>query len=198
MDRSLSDANENEAETRRKAQVKAAAKSKRRSRPSTTVHELFRLLDTNGDGVLTLDEVVGAHERLGLSEVEATTLFEGLDVDGSGTLTRAEMSFMGSLTQKIKSASRHSFRPRHTRRGKINTCRSELQLKVFESSLILRCFSSVNCVGKDLQFVELSCSLRRKWRRRQQSCPQPRRAWAPEAGTNPQKAHPAPEPEPTL
>jgi len=106
-----------EAEKVRKAKAKAAAKNKRRSRPSSTVHELFRLLDTNGDGVLTLDEVVDAHEKLGLTADQAMKLFEGLDVDGSGTLTRAEMSFMGSLTQKIKSASRLSFSPKPVLQG---------------------------------------------------------------------------------
>jgi hypothetical protein len=102
------DAGDKKAEQSRNAHAKAA-KGKRRPRPSTSLHELFALLDANGDGELTLDEVVAAHGQLGLTAQEAKALFAELDVDGSGTLTRVEMSFIGSLVHKIKAAPRLSF-----------------------------------------------------------------------------------------
>ena len=52
--------------------------------------ELFKLLDTNGDGVLTKNEVVENCAKLRLTAKEAAALFLRLDADGSGSLTKEE------------------------------------------------------------------------------------------------------------
>ena len=66
-----------------------------------SVNDLFRLLDSNNDGTLTRAEVVGACEKLNLSEEEAGAMFDEMDTDGSGSLSKDEMSdIFGNLGKK--------------------------------------------------------------------------------------------------
>ena len=53
-------------------------------------NKLFDLLDRSHNGVLRKDEVVGAASILHMTEHEASMLFESLDVEGNGELTRSE------------------------------------------------------------------------------------------------------------
>jgi Ca2+-binding EF-hand superfamily protein len=53
-------------------------------------NKLFDLLDKSHNGVLRKDEVVGAASILHMTEHEASMLFESLDVEGNGELTRSE------------------------------------------------------------------------------------------------------------
>jgi len=56
-------------------------------RQAETVEKCFRCLDTDGDGVLSTNEVVrGLEKYLNLSEDERMELFALIDRDGSGTL----------------------------------------------------------------------------------------------------------------
>jgi Ca2+-binding EF-hand superfamily protein len=63
---------------------------KRTAPPSLA--ELFALIDLNGDGELSKDEVVAAAGLLNMTPEEAGRLFDSLDVDGSGTLSKEEFS----------------------------------------------------------------------------------------------------------
>jgi len=58
--------------------------------PKYTIAQLFEMLDADGDGSLTLAEVVGGADTLDMSEEEATKLFKQLDSDGSGSLSKTE------------------------------------------------------------------------------------------------------------
>eukprot|EP00614_Pseudopedinella_elastica_P024677 CAMPEP_0172644748 /NCGR_PEP_ID=MMETSP1068-20121228/239373_1 /TAXON_ID=35684 /ORGANISM="Pseudopedinella elastica, Strain CCMP716" /LENGTH=1322 /DNA_ID=CAMNT_0013458959 /DNA_START=70 /DNA_END=4040 /DNA_ORIENTATION=- len=51
---------------------------------------LFRELDTNGDGVLSLGEIRAGARKLNLTEEEAVRLFMRLDADGNGVLDDSE------------------------------------------------------------------------------------------------------------
>ena len=62
-----------------------------------TVSDLFDLLDDDGNGELSLQEVVGNHKILSLSESEAADLFKKLDPLGKGTISRAEFQDSSSL-----------------------------------------------------------------------------------------------------
>jgi len=58
---------------------------------AATVEQAFRCLDRNGDGVLSVNEVIKGLERyLNLSQKEQEELFELIDRDGSGTLNVSE------------------------------------------------------------------------------------------------------------
>ena len=58
--------------------------------PKYTIAQLFEMLDADGDGSLTLAEVVGGADKLDMSEEEATKLFKQLDRDGSGSISKDE------------------------------------------------------------------------------------------------------------
>jgi Ca2+-binding EF-hand superfamily protein len=73
---------------------------RKKKRPS--VNELFDLIDIDGDGYLIRAEVVAAAGKLGMTEDEAATLFHDLDKDGSGTLTRQELSVLSKMAQYFK------------------------------------------------------------------------------------------------
>jgi hypothetical protein len=63
-----------------------------RWRPALNVRQkrLYTTIDANNDGVLSLEEVVAAHRKLGLTPEAAAALFEELDVDESGSITEEE------------------------------------------------------------------------------------------------------------
>ena len=58
--------------------------------PPTTVQALVDLLGADEDGRVTRNDVVGAHEQLGLTTAEAGALFEALDHGRNGALSAAE------------------------------------------------------------------------------------------------------------
>ena len=51
---------------------------------------LFAALDANQNGELTREEVVAGHALLKMSEDKAAELFDSLDVNGDGVLTKGE------------------------------------------------------------------------------------------------------------
>ena len=55
--------------------------------PQEKTNFLFDKLDANKDGVLSLDEVQSAADKIGMSQEEAAALFASLDTDGDGELT---------------------------------------------------------------------------------------------------------------
>lgn len=59
---------------------------------SDFVSQHFRALDSNEDGVLSRDEVVSGAHVMGLSATEANALFEKMDVNGDGVVSKAEFS----------------------------------------------------------------------------------------------------------
>jgi len=70
------------------------------------VKELFEMLDGNADGLLTRAEVIAGSEKLELTAEEAASLFDELDVDGSGELSQTEMKgMMGRLGTMWKNQS---------------------------------------------------------------------------------------------
>jgi Ca2+-binding EF-hand superfamily protein len=52
---------------------------------------LFKELDLNGDGVLTLEEVQEGAHKLGMTVKEATEMFFKLDDNGDGVITPSEL-----------------------------------------------------------------------------------------------------------
>ena len=70
--------------------------------PPPTLSELFTLLDKNGDGTLTKEEVVAGAETLGMTAEGAAELFDKLDSSGSGTLSKDEFGLnLGGLTDLV-------------------------------------------------------------------------------------------------
>jgi len=59
---------------------------------------VFELLDKNGDGQITPEEVEGGCPELGLAPAEATALFRELDVDGNGAVEYSE--FLGAAISR--------------------------------------------------------------------------------------------------
>jgi len=55
-----------------------------------TVNELFDLLDTDGNGALSLEEVVSNHELLSMTRTEASIFFKSLDPLRKGSINRKE------------------------------------------------------------------------------------------------------------
>ena len=66
-----------------------------------SIHQLFQLLDANSDGKLTKVEVVENCSKLELSEEDAAALFDDLDKDGSGELSRAEASMFNQFRSRF-------------------------------------------------------------------------------------------------
>ena len=90
-------ATEARAAARGRAAARRSARSpkpppKRDKAKAPSLDELFDLIDTNGDGELSREEVVAASAKLGMTEAEADSLFDDLDADGNGTLSRGEWS----------------------------------------------------------------------------------------------------------
>lgn len=52
--------------------------------------KLFNVIDADGDGNLSLDEMLAARRKLGLTERQARHLFAELDLDGNGTVSAEE------------------------------------------------------------------------------------------------------------
>lgn len=73
-----------------------------------SLHQLFNLLDADGDGTLVRSEVVAAAAKLGMTQDEAAALFHDLDKDGSGTLTREELSVIESFSHYFSKGPRFS------------------------------------------------------------------------------------------
>lgn len=49
-----------------------------------SLEQLFDLVDVNGDGQLTLEEVCGSASKLGMSVAEASAMFKQMDKNGNG------------------------------------------------------------------------------------------------------------------
>ena len=60
------------------------------SSPRAKVEALFTAIDTNNDGVLSLDEVIAHAESLSMSADDAAKLFKQLDYNGDGVLSKDE------------------------------------------------------------------------------------------------------------
>ena len=65
----------------------AETKPEKPDKPKLSLEELFKKLDTNGDGVLSLEEFRGKHDA-----EKAAEAFKKLDKDGNGSLTLEEFS----------------------------------------------------------------------------------------------------------
>ena len=52
--------------------------------------KLFNVIDADGDGNLSLDEMLEVRQKLGLTEQQACDLFAELDFDGNGTVSAEE------------------------------------------------------------------------------------------------------------
>ena len=63
-----------------------------------TKEQILELLDANGDGELSRDEVGQGASKLGLTMSQAVRLFDKLDADGSGTLTMEKEATRLELT----------------------------------------------------------------------------------------------------
>ena len=63
-----------------------------------SLDELFDVLDTSGDGMLSLDEVLEGCGKLGMTRMQATLLFRKLDVENAGMLTRDQAVLKPKLT----------------------------------------------------------------------------------------------------
>ena len=74
---------------------KAARAGSKRKKKAPSLEEIFDLIDIDGDGELTKDEVLASAAALGMTPEEAAALFDRLDVDKSGTLTRDEFRATG-------------------------------------------------------------------------------------------------------
>ena len=66
-----------------------------------TLSQLFSVLDKNGDGKLTKDEVVSGADSLGMTTDAAAELFDKLDSSGSGTLSKDDFGLMSSLSDLV-------------------------------------------------------------------------------------------------
>jgi calcium-dependent protein kinase len=61
------------------------------SKQTTSIEDAFRCLDSNSDGLLSLDEVVkGLRRYLDITESDLQTMFKSIDRDGSGALNVKE------------------------------------------------------------------------------------------------------------
>ena len=67
---------------------------------SKALDSLFEVIDLDGDGELIKSEVVASAGLLGLTEEEAASLFEDMDENGSGKLTRDQFS-ANKFTDKV-------------------------------------------------------------------------------------------------
>jgi uncharacterized membrane protein YdjX (TVP38/TMEM64 family)/Ca2+-binding EF-hand superfamily protein len=77
------------------------AENKKAMFKKLSINQLFQLLDANSDGKLTKAEVVENCSKLELSEEDAAALFDDLDKDGSGELTREEAGMFNQLRSRF-------------------------------------------------------------------------------------------------
>jgi hypothetical protein len=126
-----------------------------------TVSELFDLLDDDGNGELSLQEVVGNHKILSLSESEAADLFKKLDPLGKGTISRAKfqdnssMLLLGGLTSWVDGMLGFGGRPPSTieKRKQEEKVRQSLRPKTTNVG------ASVSPFGRTSQMTSLGTTL---------------------------------------
>jgi hypothetical protein len=82
----------------------------------TTLENLFRKVDLNGDGELTRSEVIEANALLGLSPDDAEKLFDTMDISKRGILSRTQFS-INALTEIPRRESRYSAAESSRRQG---------------------------------------------------------------------------------
>jgi Ca2+-binding EF-hand superfamily protein len=67
-----------------------------------TLKEVFQILDGDHDGTLTKNELMAGATKLGMTLDEASRLFDELDVNGDGELTKDESSFFSKIWLQYK------------------------------------------------------------------------------------------------
>ena len=55
---------------------------------SAQVLKIFDVIDLNGDGQLTKDEVIVSSERLNMTPAQASVFFDAMDKEGNGKLLK--------------------------------------------------------------------------------------------------------------
>lgn len=61
-------------------------------KPSDTLETVFNMVDLDGNGDLSKDEMIAAADKLNMTADQAAKLFEALDEDGSGHISKNEFS----------------------------------------------------------------------------------------------------------
>ena len=58
-----------------------------------TIEELFDVLDADGDGSLTREEIIAGAHKINLTKKQASDIFDEMDTNGDGTLSKMEFYF---------------------------------------------------------------------------------------------------------